>query len=242
MGFCAFGALPARVASQVQDLSPLSSHFARAKTLTIVLGAWILLLLGSTALAQTNLIPNGSFTSKPALDTWRTDFPYESWYAENVKYVRVDNDPKKGPCATIDLPPGIAGNQGGKIESAFVKAEPGATYRVDIDCKTIDFSAKLHAEAWTTDPKPDAKRDKFRIPAVGTMPALVMCCRAQIPDPPAKSSEWITVGRKFTLPKSVKVAGLELKPEYLSLKVVVYAATQGGGKSQFTNFRLIRVE
>jgi len=35
------------------------------------------------------------------------------------------------------------------------------------------------------DPKPVDKPDKFRVPASANQPALVMCYRAQLPDPPA---------------------------------------------------------
>ena len=43
----------------------------------------------------------------------------------------------------ITLPKGVAENEGGKIESAFIKTEPGATYRGSVDCMTRDFSAKM---------------------------------------------------------------------------------------------------
>lgn len=199
--------------------------------------------LSCVACAQTNLIPNPNFADpKNPLADWRTAFPYEGWYVDNVKYVKPDNRLGK-PCAVIDLPPGIAGNQGGgKIESAFVKAEPGATYRVEIDCMTWDFSAKLHAEAWTHDPMPVNKPDKFRVPAVADHPALVMCYRAQLSDPPDKSKKWSTVSREFIVPETVMVAGEEQKPEYLSLKAVVYAGTPNGGKSFFTSFRLYKIK
>jgi len=192
--------------------------------------------------AQTNLIPNPTFSDpKTPLLGWRVAFPYEPWYVDNVNYAKPDNQLGKS-CVLLDLPPGIAGNQGGKVESAFIKAEPGATYRVEIDCMTGDFGAKLHAEAWTHDPKPIDKPDKFRVPAVADHPALVMCYRAQMPDPPANSKKWTTISREFTLPETVVVAGEDQVPEYLSLKAVVCAATMGGGKSYFTNFRLYKIK
>ena len=192
--------------------------------------------------AQTNLIPNPKFSDvKNPLLGWRTAFPYEPWYVENAGYVKPATEQGK-TCALIDLPPGIAGNQGGKIESPFVKAEPGATYRVEVDCMTWDFGAKLHAEAWTHDPKPVDKPDKFRVPGSDGQPALVMCYRAQIPDPPAGAKTWSTTGREFTLPLTVVVAGEEQKPEFLSVKAVVYAATPKGGRSFFTNFRLVKLK
>jgi len=194
------------------------------------------------ARAQTNLIPNPNFSdAKDPLLGWRTAFPYEPWYVDNASYVRPATEQGK-PCAIIELPPGIAGNQGGKVESAFVKAEPGATYRVDVDCLTWDFSAKLHAEAWTRDPKPVDKPDKFRVPASAGQPALVMCYRAQLPDPPAGAKTWSTTGREFTVPLTVVVAGEDQKPELLSVKAVVYAGTMNGGRSFFTNFRLVKLK
>jgi len=192
--------------------------------------------------AQTNLVPNPDFNDpNNPLQSWRTAFPYEGWYTENVNYVKPDTQLEK-KCVVIDLPPGLAGNQGGKIESAFLKVEPGATYRVEIDCMTWDFSAKLHAEVWTLDPKPTGKPDKFRVPAADDHPALVMCYRAQMPDPPAGSKKWSTISREFTVPETVTVAGEDQKPEYISLKAVVYAATQNGGKSYFTNFKLFKIK
>jgi len=191
--------------------------------------------------AQTNLIPNPNFSDpKNPLAGWRTAFPYEPWYVDNVRYVKPATEQGKS-CAVIELPPGIAGNQGGKIESAFVKAEPGATYRIDVDCMTWDFSAKLHVEAWTHDPKPVDKPDKFRVPASAGQSALVMCYRAQLPDPSAAGKTWSTTGREFTVPRNVVVAGEEQVPELLSVKAVVFAGTPNGGKSFFTNFRLVKI-
>ena len=83
----------------------------------------------SNANAQTNLLPNGDFKDKAnPLTGWRTDFPYEPWYVKNAGYVKIATDKKAkngGNCVVIALPPGVAGNEGGKIESAFVKCEPG---------------------------------------------------------------------------------------------------------------------
>ena len=201
----------------------------------------VLAALTASALAQTNLIPNPEFSDpKNPLSGWRTAFPYEGWYVANVNYVKPTVINGKS-CIVIDLPAGIAGNQGGKIESAFIKAEPGATYRVEVDCMSWDFSVKLHAEAWTHDPKPINKPDKFRVPATEDHPALVMCYRAQLPDPPHQSKNWNTVSREFTVPETVMVGGEEQKPELLSIKAVVYEGTPNAGKSYFTNFKLTKV-
>ena len=93
-----------------------------------------------------------------------------------------------------------------------------------------------------TIPRPNPKPDKFCVPAAADHPALVMCFRAQMPDPPANSKKWTTISREFTVPETVTVAGEDQVPEYVSLKAVVYAATPNGGKSFFTNFRLYRIK
>ena len=207
---------------------------------------WVCLaaLMIPRAWAQTNLVANADFSAKEPLEGWRTAFPHEGWYTNNVSYVKVVPDPVQGtrPCVEISLPPGIAGNQGGKIESAFIRAEPGATYQVEVDCLTWDFSAKLHVEVYTADPSPKPQPSKFRVPAGNGLPALVMCHRAQLPDPPARSKQWSTVSREFKLPEKVQVRGEEKAPEYLVLKAVVYEGTMGAGKSYFTNFRLRRAQ
>ena len=198
----------------------------------------------SGAQAGANLVPNGNFTAADPLQGWRIDFPYEGWYVKNKGYVSAVTEHAKpgSKCVQIDLPPGVAGNEGGKIESAFIKAEPGATYRVEIDCLTWDFGEKTFVEAWVTDPKPVKGPDKFRVPERDGHPALVMVYRAQIPDAKNGSKQWETVSREFTLPKSRTVAGNEMAPEFLSLKAFTYAATQKGGKCFFGNFRLYKIK
>jgi hypothetical protein len=141
----------------------------------------------------------------------------------------------------LDLPPGIAGNQGGKLESVPVPVVPGATYRIEVDCMTWDFSAKIHAEAWSTDPNPGQKRTIFRRAPAGGRPALMMCYRAQVPSPPGSSKVWTTASREFKVPEKVVIAGKDQQPEFISVKVVAYAATMDAGKSYFSNFRLFRV-
>ncbi len=192
----------------------MNLHLNLSPPMTVRPRVFLISLLTLTAArAQTNLIPNPNFSDpKNQLLTWRTAFPYEGWYVDNVNYIQATVQLGKS-CAIVKLPPGVAGNQGGKIESAFVKAEPGATYRVEIDCMTWEFSAKLHAEAWTHDPRPNPKPDKFCVPATADHPALVMCYRAQMPDPPDTSKKWSTISRDFTLPDTVTVAGEDQKPE-----------------------------
>ena len=162
-------------------------------------------------------------------------------YIKNKSYISVTTQSGR-KCVQIDLPPGVAGNEGGKVESAFIKAEPGATYRVEIDCLTWDFNAKTFVEAWITDPKPIPQPDKFRIPATSDHPPLLTVYRAQIPDAKNHSKTWQTVTREFTLPKTTRVGGKDTAPEFLTLKAYTYAGTPNGGKSFFANFRLYKIK
>lgn len=193
---------------------------------------------------EKNLLPNGGFEGSEPLKGWLTDFPDEDFYKGNAPYVRMAAPAEAAgrKAVVLDLPAGIAGNQGGKIESVPVPVVPGATYRVEVDCMTWDFSAKIHAEAWTTDPNPAQNRTIFRRAAAEGRPPLIMCYRAQVPSPPGGSKTWTTAGREFKVPAKVVVAGKDQKPEFISVKVVNYAATMGAGKSYFSNFRLTRVE
>ena len=208
-------------------------HFA----LLCLLGA----LFSHPASAQTNLVPNGDFSAAEPLATWRIDFPYAEPYINNKTYLSATTQNGR-KCVQIDLPPGVAGNEGGKIESAFIPAEPGATYRVEIDCLTWDFSAKTFVEAWVIDPKPIPQPDKFRIPAMDGHPPLLTVYRAQIPDPKAHSKVWQTVSREFTLPKVCRVGGKDIALEYLSLKAYTYEGTLNGGKAYFAHFRLYKIK
>ena len=204
----------------------------------------LILVCSSSSGAEKNLLPNGNFEGKDPLSGWLTDFPDEEFYKGNKPYVKLAPPAETGGrrAIVLDLPAGIAGNQGGKIESVPVPVEPGATYRVDVDCMTWDLSAKIHAEAWSTDPNPGQKRTIFRRAPMDGRPALIMCYRAQVPSPPGNSKKWTTAGREFKVPKTVVVSGKDQKPEFLSVKVVNYGATMGPGKSYFSNFRLVRVE
>lgn len=231
-------------------------------------------------IAQQNLIPNHDFSDPVPLKGWRVDFPYQDWYVKNAGYVKHVTMAGKR-CAIIDLPPGVAGNEGGKIETALVPAIPGATYRAEVECYLPELSAKIHAEAFAVNPDPRTqiteqgqpvkpggadkpanpdmpKRDAkgpvttiFRIPATGTMPALLAIYRAQFPDP-AGGAKWVKVEREFTLPWEWEVnlgkdernknKHVKVKPAYLSIKAYTYGATMGAGKSYFTNFKLFKIK
>ena len=191
-----------------------------------------------------NLLPNGGFEGKEPLRGWLTVFPDEAFYKDNGAYVKMAPPGEVGgrKAVVLDLPAGIAGNQGGKLESVPVPVEPGATYRIEVDCMTWDFSAKIHMEAWSRDPHPEQKRTIFlRAPADGR-PALMMCNRAQVPSPPGNSKLWSTATRDFTVPQTVVVAGKPQPPEFISVKVVSYGGTMAAGKSYFAAFQLFRVE
>jgi len=208
------------------------------------MAGWVAWWLAGVAAGGENLLPNGTFGGKDPMAGWLTSFPDEAWYRDNGKYVKIA--PVQAPggrrAVLMDLAAGIAGNQGGKIESVPVPVVPGAHYKIEVDCMTWDFGAKLHAEAWTADPHPEQKRTIFRRAPADGRPALMMCYRAQLPDPPGNAKEWSTTGREFTVPLTVKVAGQEQKPQFITVKAVVYAGTMSAGKSYFANFRLTRVD
>jgi hypothetical protein len=204
---------------------------------------------GTTATG--NLIPNWNLSDPTPLKSFRYDFPYQDFYVNNVKYVSQVNHGGKN-CAQIDLPEHIVGNGGGKVETALVPAEPGATYRAEVSCMTSDFAAKIHVEAYCVDPRPSAKRMEEeskgvrvtiqRIPPMEGRPALVQIYRAQLPDPPAHSKKWDKVQKDFTIPMEWKVAGENVQPAYLTIKATVYDATEAAGKSFFTEFKLTKIK
>jgi hypothetical protein len=212
------------------------------KTIFLIISAllWPVIAYGE----EKNLLPNGNFEGKEPLKGWLTDFPDEAFYKDNAPYVKMASAAEAGgrQAVVLDLPAGIAGNQGGKLESVPVTVVPGATYKVQVDCMTWDVSAKIHAEVWSTDPHPEQKRTIFRRAPADGRPALMMCYRAQVPSPLGNSKVWTTAGREFKVPKNVVIAGKDQAPEYISVKVVNYGATMAAAKSYFTNFRLFRVD
>jgi hypothetical protein len=211
----------------------------KASFLIISARLWPVIACGE----EKNLLPNGNFEGKEPLKGWLTDFPDEAFYKGNAPYVKMAAAGEAGgrTAVVLDLPAGIAGNQGGKIESVPVPVVAGATYKVEVDCMTWDLSAKIHAEAWSADPHPEQKRTIFRRAPANGRPALMMCYRAQVPSPPGNFKVWTTAGREFKVPKTVVIAGKDQAPEFISVKVVNYGATMAAGKSFFTNFRLTLV-
>ena len=217
---------------------------------THLLCALASLCLSAATFAQQNLIPNWNFADPTPLKSWRVDFPYQDWYKKNVTYVKQTTMEGKR-CAEIELPPGIAGNEGGKIETALVPAVPGATYRVEAEALLPDFSAKIHAEAYAADPRDEVTRKDteskgtkitiMRIPEGDGHPPLVMVYRAQLPDPP-KGKKWARVEREFTLPPAGIIAGKQVKPMFLTVKAFTYEGTQSAGKAYFTDFKLTKIK
>jgi hypothetical protein len=212
----------------------------------------LLLAFSGTAWSQQNLVPNWNFSDATPLKGWRYDFPYQEWYAKNAGYVSVVSMAGKR-CAQISLPPGVAGNEGGKIETALIPAEPGATYYAEVECLLPEFSAMLHAEAYAVDPRDETARAAAeakgarvtvqRIPPREGLPALVMIFRAQLPAA-KKGNEWVKVGREFTIPEEWPIGAdgkFKVKPAYLTLKAYTFEATPNAGKSYFTNFKLIKL-
>lgn len=218
-------------------------------------------VLPFAARAQQNLIPNSNLSDPVPLKGWRYDFPYQDWYKKNASYTRqVEMGGKK--CALLDLPPGVAGNEGGKIESALVPCEPGATYRAEAWCYLPEVGAKVHAEVFAVNPRTDlaappdpaAKNPNnsvFRIPEGDGHPALVMIYRKQFPDP-AGGAKWSKVETTFTAPWEWEV-GLgkdtnnrtvyqKVKPAFASIKAYTFGGTMAAAKSYFTEFKLFKIK
>ena len=211
--------------------------------------ALLIYLLGlAVAHAQQNLVPNWNFSDPTPLKHWRVDFPYQDWYKKNVYYVKQVTHLGKR-CAVIELPAGIAGNEGGKVETALISCEPGATYHAEVGACLPDFSAKIHAEVYAEDPRPDAQRTAeeskgrritmFRIPPMDGKPALVQIYRAQFPDP-KKGNSWTTTKRDFTVPLEWKIGAKKVTPKYIVLKAYTYEATMSAGKVYFGDFKLTK--
>lgn len=210
----------------------------------------LLLCLTAGVCAQQNLVPNFNFADPVPLKGWRVDFPYQDWYKKNVTYVKQTTMAGK-PCAMIELPPGVAGNEGGKVETALLPAVPGATYHAEVEALLPDFSAKIHAECYAVDPREEVTREDtgkkgteisiMRIPEGNGHPPLVMIYRKQFPDPP-KGKSWVKVATDFTLPMEWEIAGEPARPAFLVIKAFTYEGTQSAGRAYFTNFKLFKTK
>ena len=192
----------------------------------------------SPAQGQGNLVTNGRFSGANPLLGWRVDFPWEAMYKENAICVKVVLSPGGGSnCVLLDLPAPIAMNQGGKIESDFLKVVPGASYHAQIECRADGLAPKLYAEVWAVNPKPTDPPTKYEVPARNGLPALVTVYRAQLPDPAPGKDVWRVSSRDFTVPAKIRVAGQEAQPAYITLKAIGYGA--GAGKIYFRDFQLL---
>ena len=194
-----------------------------------------------------NLVPNADFSDRAnPLATFRYDFPFQGSYVKNAGYVKLnptvlDNG---GPSVELDLPKGVAENEGGKFESALIKIEPGATYHGSVDVRTADLAAKIFVEVYAVDPTSSPIGASIdRLPAANGLPALVKCYRATFDDPPAKSQNWVTVKRDFTVPANAIILGKPAPPVYATVKAFGLSTWVGGsGKVYFSRFTLTKIK
>jgi hypothetical protein len=226
---CSHAQSPLTSGTHASDLDALKSH-----------------TMGSaTSSAGGNMIPNWNFSDPTPLKFYRYDFPHQDQYLDNVKYVKQTNQGGKN-CAEIDLPAGIAGNQGGKIETALVPAEPGARYRAEAAVMTYDFSAKIFGECFAPDNRKEDVKGPVtsvnRIPAQDGHGPLIMIYRKPFDDPPGGSKKWDQLKTEFTIPADWQVGGETVKPAFVSIKVVIYGATMNAGKSFATDFKLTKIK
>jgi hypothetical protein len=199
-----------------------------------------------SAAETNNLIPNWEFSDRTnPLATWRIDFPYQGKYVKNASYVKISDTVRDGdaPAVELDLPKGVAENEGGKIETALIKIEAGATYRASVDVMTYDLAAKFFVELYALDPTPPGAPSLDRIPAREGMPALVKCYRADFDDPKVRSKSWVTMKRDFTVPAMVMIAGKPEQPTYAEIKAWGLSEWVGGsGKVYFSKFVLTKIK
>ena len=161
-------------------------------------------------------------------------------YKANQPYVKVVPSPGGGGnCAQIELTAAVASNEGGKIESDFMKVEPGATYHVQVESYTSGMIVKLYAEVWAINPKPTVPPTKYEVPAQNGLPAMVNVYRAPLPDPPPGDGVWKVSAREFVVPAKVVVAGQPTQPSYITLKAFG-GFSMTAGKVYFRNFQLIK--
>jgi hypothetical protein len=214
------------------------------KYLLLSCAAAMLLGLVPASAETNNLIPNWDFGDRAnPLSTWRVDFPYQGSYVKNAGYVKISDTVHDGEAAAVelDLPKGVAENEGGKVETALVKIEPGATYHASVDVMTCDLAAKFYVEVYALDPTAPGAPSLDRIPAGNGLPALVKCYRAGFDDPKVRSKSWFTAKRDFTVPATVVIAGKPAAPMYAAIKAWGLAEWVGGsGKIYFSKFVLTK--
>ena len=216
--------------------------------ITLLTLSAVFLSLGPLAHAQSNLVPNPDFNDPTnPLKGWRIDFPDQEAYVKNAGYVKISPDKKQGSANVVEitLPKAVAENEGGKIESAFIPAKPGGTYKASVQCLTGDFSFKVYCDAYALDPTPPGAPNMDRIPAHDGMPALVRVYKGQFPDVPGLSKTWTTAQKEFKIPEFVLVGGKKESPNYITFRVFVYSATTATvpmGKADITRFQLALIK
>lgn len=193
------------------------------------------------ALPEQNLVPNGDFSDKTnPLKGWRYTYPHQQQqYGSNHKFISVtDNAGKR--CVEFTVPKSAAEAGGAMIESPFIKCEPGATYKVEVECCAKDLSMKIFVEAWVPLPEEIVMKPGLRVwPAEDGKPRLMMCGRKNAP---VLSQSWTTLRDTYTVPKTVTLAGKETPPAYISVKAYVYGAGKPVFKAYVTNFRLTKAK
>jgi hypothetical protein len=213
-------------------------------------------LLVLCAQAQENLIPNADFSDPKPLNTWRYDFPGQEFYAANAGYLSQTTIDGRH-CAVVSLPPHVAENQGGKLETALIKVVPGASYHAEIEAKLMGFDAKVFAEAYVEDPRTEEEQKATeakgvvislnRIPADADHKQLIKVYRAQFPgftasaNSKAAAAGWTQSGKDFTVPMEWKVAGKKVIPAYIILKIVTIGGANAG-KIYYTGAKLVQTK
>ncbi len=180
----------------------------------------VMVLAAATAgaLPEQNLVPNGDFREKPdPLKGWRYTYPHQQdQYSKNHEYVKfVQQDNKR--CVEFACPL-KQGNMGGiMFETAFIKCEPGATYKAEVEACPKDMRMMIMIEAWV--PLPDSINIKpgLRVwPAENGNPRLMMCGRKRGEQ---HHGSWKTIRETYTVPKTVNLALKDMAPTHISVKV-----------------------
>ena len=212
---------------------------------------WIIftsLLVATTAgaLPEQNLVPNADFSDKTnPLKGWRYTYPHQQQqYGKNQNYVKFGDFNGKR-CIEFAVPSGQADNGGAFFETAFIKCDPGATYKAEVECCPKDMTMIIFIEAWLPLPEELVMKPGLRVwPAEDGRPRLMMCGRKQAERNSSKN--WVTIRDTYTVPKTVdlNVNGTmkPTPPQYISVKAYVYAGKGSVRNSYVTNFHLTKIK
>ncbi len=110
--------------------------------------------VAGAAFAQQNLIPNGDFSAKEALQGWRIDFPYQGQYVHNAEYCRVTTQLSR-KCIEISTPPDVIANQGAKVETLLVPV-PAV---IVLSSVTVTNAKSVDVNSTTGKPQKNVKKD-----------------------------------------------------------------------------------